>query len=91
MCLHYNGKSPREHRFLLAGTVLPCTLPPPVEFHAPQGPGVRLFSFGKARNGTRMKRPIIEIIPENVSQQDAAPILAVLEKHAALHIGAIEE
>jgi GNAT superfamily N-acetyltransferase len=38
-----------------------------------------------------MKRPIIEIIPENVSQQDAAPILAVLEKHAALHIGAIEE
>lgn len=38
-----------------------------------------------------MKRPIIEIIPEHASQQDAAPIIAVLEQHAALHIGAIEE
>ncbi|WP_426125288.1 GNAT family N-acetyltransferase [Pararhizobium sp. PWRC1-1] len=38
-----------------------------------------------------MKRPIIDIIPENASQQDAATILAVLDQHAALHIGAIEE
>ena len=38
-----------------------------------------------------MKRPIIDIIPENASQQDAATIVAVLEQHAALHIGAIEE
>lgn len=38
-----------------------------------------------------MKRPIIEIIPENASQKDVAPILAVLDQHAALHIGAIEE
>ncbi len=38
-----------------------------------------------------MKRPMIEIIPENASPQDAAAILAVLEQHAALHIGAIEE
>ncbi|WP_426237087.1 GNAT family N-acetyltransferase [Pararhizobium sp. DWP1-1-3] len=34
---------------------------------------------------------MIEIIPENASPQDAAAILAVLEQHAALHIGAIEE
>ncbi len=38
-----------------------------------------------------MKRPMIEIIPENASPQDAAAILAVLEQHAALHIGVIEE
>jgi GNAT superfamily N-acetyltransferase len=38
-----------------------------------------------------MKRPIIDIIPENASGQDAAAILAVLDQHAALHLGAIEE
>lgn len=38
-----------------------------------------------------MKRPTIEIIPENASLQDAAAILTVLDQHAALHIGPIEE
>lgn len=38
-----------------------------------------------------MKRPIIDIIPENASAEDTAPILDVLGRHAALHIGPIEE
>ena len=38
-----------------------------------------------------MKRPIIDIIPENAGQQDAAKTVAVLDQHAALHIGAIAD
>lgn len=38
-----------------------------------------------------MKRPVIEVISENASEQDIAPIIAVLDQHAALHMGEVEE
>lgn len=42
-------------------------------------------------SGIRMKRPVIEVISENASEQDIAPIIAVLDQHAALHMGEVEE
>ncbi|CAN7227764.1 GNAT family N-acetyltransferase [Rhizobium sp. LjRoot98] len=38
-----------------------------------------------------MKRPVIEVISENASEQDIAPVIAVLDQHAALHMGEVEE
>lgn len=55
---------------------------------------VRVFAYSlpiSTASGTRMKRPIIDIVPENASQQDVAVITAVLDQHAELHLGPVQE